>query len=725
MSDASIIEEAAPSPRGGNGSVVPYTAGPGTDFMAVAIGVGANIEGLPAYFADPLLQTGNMPGIAISAFNNRALRQGTFVASSLCQWISDQTNLYVPDDGNQINWISEFQNALAAFVEALIPPGPNLGAYLPLSGGTMVGNIQFQSGITTVLANNTWYRALDTVGNARGLILKGSDNNITINDGSSAYVTIAGDPVTNNNYAWSGRDNAGTVHPVIGLLSDNAIHIGSSGTSFLFIDVTTNIYTSASLVLNNNRFIWGNDTGGTPRQLLGMTTSNTFSIGASVPAQTDIYAGGGASIYFHANAIALAQLYTYGYCYIQGGARAYIPGGNDPLTIYADNGYYARTQYLVGGTRQWSVGVLPSGPFQIADETAAAIRFEIDLSGNVTFYNYQTVNGGMTVGGNFQCNNSISASVNLSCGNTLFVYNQAQVWNSVVVNTGNLYVQNGGVYATGSVNGNYLSSSGDCGVSGSLNVSGNGQVNGNFNCSSQISCNVAVANYVVSYGNLQINGSSTVNGNEQVSGNFNCSNQVSSNTSVANHVQSNGDINANGTVAMGNNCSVGQHLTVSNGFCLGGSGINFDYTMGWPIGNHLQTVSGIGMYAQFFQPYSDERLKRNVVAAERDALAAIKPLKFFSYDSPRTTPEGTEVIDAASHVAVGFLAQQVRESMADAVAQTEQPVSFVMDHPEVGEIGCHFDTQPALALDIMTMLAYSLRAIQQLVDRVEQLEGKA
>ena len=107
-------------------------AGPGTDFKAVALGGGANLEALPTYFADPLLQTGNLPGLALSAFNNRALRQGTFVVSSLCQWMSGQINQYIPDDGSQIGWISEWQSALGSFVTALIPPAPNLGAYLPL-----------------------------------------------------------------------------------------------------------------------------------------------------------------------------------------------------------------------------------------------------------------------------------------------------------------------------------------------------------------------------------------------------------------------------------------------------------------------------------------------------------------------------------------------------------------------------------------------------------------
>lgn len=596
MSDAAAMDDAAPPARGGNGSVVPVATGPGTDFMAVAIGSGANVEGLPAYFTDPLLATGNMPGIAISAFNNRALRQGTFVASSLCQWISDQTNLYVYDDGDQINWISEWQNALAAFVEALIPPGPNLGAYLPLAGGQMVGNITFQTGITTVLANNTWYRGLDTAGQARGLIIKDSANNVTINDGSSPYVVIGGAPVANNNFAWSGKNSSGTILPVIGLLSDNNIHIGSATTPNLYIDVTGNVNFSGNIVLATNHYVFANDSGGTARQLLGLTTANALSLGGGVTGEVDIY---GNPIYLRANATATGTFQVNGYTYLQGGARSYIPGGNDPHQILADNGYYARHHYIVTGTRNWSVGCVSGGNYVITDESAAAVRWQIDLNGNVTSYASQTVNSGLTVGGNIQCNSSINASGNLSCSNTGYVYNQLQVWNSIVLNSGNIYA------GSGSVN---------CGsVAAGGNVQGGG---------------------LVSTGNSQINGS------EQVNGNFQCNNLV-----TCWGIQCNGQVSVAGTVLAGGlhsnvDTTVGNNLQVSGSITV-------------PNGGYVY-ISNAPCYATAFVTISDSRVKENVQTLNpATALSTLEQLRPVSFNYTG---------DATTNIHWGFIAQEVQSS---------------------------------------------------------------
>jgi hypothetical protein len=684
MSDA-VLPGAA---NGKDDAATPRTP-VGTDFKAVAIGAGANLEALPAYFTDPLLATGNMPGIAISAFNNRALRQGTFVASSLCLWISDQTQQYVPDDGDQIHWMSEWQNALADFVLALIPPGPNLGAYLPLAGGTMVGNINFQTGISTILSNNTWYFAQDSGGQARGLIIKNSNNDMTINDGSSTHVVIAGQPSTNNNFAWSGRDTTGIYRALIGVLSDNAIHIGSSATSELYFDITGSVHHASNVIIGNNHYFYGNDSGGTPRAMLGIATNNSLSLGIGATSATDIYSGGGQPIYFHSTANALGQLTVNGYSYLNGGARAYIPGGNDPFQIYADHGFYARLHFYAAGTRDWSCGALNSGPFAIADESAGAIRWQIDLGGNVTVYNsevinnYLTIYGGMNVaGGNFNCGTAyINGNLN---GNNAYLqagyfYNTLSCWNGFWVNSGNINAGGATVYCAavstgGTVQGGWLYSTGD------------GQINGAFHVNSTISAN---------------------------------------NIDSVNYIRDNGDLSVGGNAYIGGGQTTVQgHLSVNYGFCLGGNNFNFDYTVSMPYGNHTQWAGGLGVYAQFFSSYSDATLKRNVVPVERDALAAIRPLRFFSYDSPRTIPGGEEVIDARSHVALGFLAQQVAESLSDAVIETDQPTIFHEEHKATGEVDCGFETRPVLAIDMMTMLAYSLRAIQQLAERVEQLEGR-
>jgi hypothetical protein len=659
----------------------------GTDFKAVAIGAGANLEALPTYFTDPLLQTGNLPGLAISSFNNRAIRQGTFVASSLCLWISGQINQYIPDDGNQINWQAEWQQALANFVLAMIPAGPDLGAYLPLAGGTMVGNIRFQSGISTILANNTWYYGLDTGGTARGLIIKNNNNDITINDGSAAHVVIAGQPVVNNNSSWSGRDTAGNIRAVIGLLSDNNIHIGD-GTRDVYIDtVAHTLWVNSNLVIPNNGFVYGKDTGGTARAILGIATDNNVYIGSGGISATNIYAGGGQPIYLRSNTNALGVFQVNGYTYLQGGSRAYIPGGNDPLQIAADNGYYARNHYVVFGVRDWSQGCFPGGVWGLADESAGAVRFQIDTGGTATFFNACNINGGSTINNGCYIQSgtfTVAATANINGG--MNVYNSLNVW------SGGLYVAGG----TLTVNGNV--SVGGQVAAGYLYSSGNGNVAGQFNS------NTCYTNYLRSYGNCDV-------------GNFTCGSITSAGHTI------NGDCVVNGNGYVGGGQWTMQHANANNGLCVGGAAINFDYTLGFPIGNHSQWVSGLGLYAQFFSPYCDQRYKENISETDCDGLAAILPIRFYQYDLPaRYTPRG-EVSDNRSHVAIGILAQQVMESLPDAVVETDQPVKFNMDHPETGDPLCGWETRPALGVDLMTLIAYQMRAIQQLAERVVALES--
>jgi hypothetical protein len=61
--------------------------------------------------------------------------------------------------------------------------------------------------------------------------------------------------------------------------------------------------------------------------------------------------------------------------------RIYRAATNDPLTIESDNGYYARIFYISTGTRTWSAGCANSGPYILADETAGAVRIQIDTAG--------------------------------------------------------------------------------------------------------------------------------------------------------------------------------------------------------------------------------------------------------------------------------------------------------------------------------------------------------
>jgi hypothetical protein len=54
---------------------------------------------------------------------------------------------------------------------------------------------------------------------------------------------------------------------------------------------------------------------------------------------------------------------------------------SDPHRVTVTAGNYGRSVYTVTGARAWSVGTVPSGTFQIADETAAVGRLSIDAAG--------------------------------------------------------------------------------------------------------------------------------------------------------------------------------------------------------------------------------------------------------------------------------------------------------------------------------------------------------
>jgi molybdopterin-binding protein len=94
----------------------------GTDFKPFATGGGANVESQPAYESDPLLGTGNQPGIARSNFVNKALRQGTFPTAAISKFMTDELNELVIDDGNLANYEDQFKRAIKHWVNTFSRP---------------------------------------------------------------------------------------------------------------------------------------------------------------------------------------------------------------------------------------------------------------------------------------------------------------------------------------------------------------------------------------------------------------------------------------------------------------------------------------------------------------------------------------------------------------------------------------------------------------------------
>jgi len=79
------------------------------NFKAFGIGAGANVTGQTDYEALTALLTGFQSGKASSAQINKALRQGTVMASVLAQFIADSANVDVLDDGNLANILANMK----------------------------------------------------------------------------------------------------------------------------------------------------------------------------------------------------------------------------------------------------------------------------------------------------------------------------------------------------------------------------------------------------------------------------------------------------------------------------------------------------------------------------------------------------------------------------------------------------------------------------------------
>lgn len=91
---------------------------------------------------------------------------------------------------------------------------------------------------------------------------------------------------------------------------------------------------------------------------------------------------------------------------------------------------------------------------------------------------------------------------------------------------------------------------------------------------------------------------------------------------------------------------------------------------------------------------SDARLKTNIAPAEVDALDVVNGLNVMSFDWIKT----------GKHCDAGVVAQQVKQVLPELVAESE----------ETGK----------LSVKLNLMIPYMLKAIQELSDRVDELEGK-
>jgi hypothetical protein len=326
-----------------------------------------------------------------------------------------------------------------------------------------------------------------------------------------------------------------------------------------------------------------------------------------------------------------------------------------------------------------------------------------------------------------------------------------------ITTTGPLSAAGNGVFG-GTVTAGRLVSYEDVDAAGSLNATGNLNVNGN----STVAYNGSFG------GNLGVAGTATV-GELDSTGNINAAGYIAASGQVtgsslgstagiyaAGNING-GSISSSSTItAAGNISAAGFQGGPGNAAQLGmygGSAINFRwYTAGTgqvayrvnetvekyigATANVLDTqyASGGGgptgavfgghdfpgtWYYCYVDFTSDERIKLNIAPSEIDALDILKQIPVDQYDiKPEVASvfralrgmHGREVLASSDHVAIGLVAQKLQALIPEAVYVGPQPGDNAL--PE----DSHNITLPAIT-------PYLIRAVQQLVARVEALEG--
>jgi hypothetical protein len=84
----------------------------GTDFLPIATGAGALVDSQGSFSGSGYQTQGFQVGIAQPAQANKAWRQASIMAAALANFISNKLNIYIADDGNLTNLITNLTNAI-------------------------------------------------------------------------------------------------------------------------------------------------------------------------------------------------------------------------------------------------------------------------------------------------------------------------------------------------------------------------------------------------------------------------------------------------------------------------------------------------------------------------------------------------------------------------------------------------------------------------------------
>lgn len=194
------------------------------EFKPFATGTGANVTPQNEWETLPALLTGFSSGKASSAQVNKAIRQASFIASSLAQFVSDNANLNVLDDGDIAGFNSKLKSAFAKQYLSRSNPFADIKA----DGNTSAAKINLglqafniSSGITTVsaptsgvflyVADSGNWGVQDSVGNPLPLTIQGGGTGANTLVGARVNLGIAQFGTSGTVSAMSSPDSSKSV----------------------------------------------------------------------------------------------------------------------------------------------------------------------------------------------------------------------------------------------------------------------------------------------------------------------------------------------------------------------------------------------------------------------------------------------------------------------------------------------------------------------------------
>nr|WP_318381263.1 hypothetical protein [uncultured Enterobacter sp.] len=140
------------------------------DFKPFATGASANVTSQTDWSALPALLSGFQSGKASSAQVNKALRQATFVAAALAQFVSDKSGQNVLDDGNLAGFVSKLTAGFANQYLSRSNPFGDIKTDGAAAISTALANLGL-GGTTNYVDLGNGYRLVWVKGNAPGGVL--------------------------------------------------------------------------------------------------------------------------------------------------------------------------------------------------------------------------------------------------------------------------------------------------------------------------------------------------------------------------------------------------------------------------------------------------------------------------------------------------------------------------------------------------------------------------